>query len=515
MSLSFFPEPFEDELLYSLMARVREMTGLSHYAVINMFLGKSEAWVTVDLPLRLNQVAACIGSEVMSCRDLIERHTLFSYYMGFLDCSAYAHARQLAAEGWTGVGARHIKRRMPSVGRSRYLRFCVNCVNADKKMSGIAGWRRTHQCPGVFVCPEHGAELLESEISSSRAKLLFSPPGDEVTARRVLNPFPTAIATSIASSTAWLLAHPQKAIGTAVLQRRMRLILGDRDWIDRKRDEVAKEDLHQAILKHYGAECIENLGMNPRSPSWIAKTYQAPNISQKHPLHYLLVLDFLGLGSSSLFDAQLDERKSTSERRRKAEASAARQPRAGLELRIGKHRGKVKAFVLATPSASRTDVVAKHGWAVDFLRKHDRKWLDNLLPLTLRAGGTRVDWVQRDQELSAKVRRAADAMLRAPDRPRRATRTRLVHSVDFARLVQCLPRLPTTAQALAASVEDELTFQRRQIQWAAERFLKKGAGSCTRAKLISGSNRKKGLRPELLPEIDELVRQINNGALVE
>ena len=231
MSLSFFPEPFEDELLYSLMARVREMTGLSHNAVINMFLGKNEGWVTVDLPLRLNQVSACIGSEVMSCRDLIERHTLFSYYMGFLDCPAYAHARQLAAEGWAGSGAKHIKRQISPIGRPSYLRFCANCADADKEVSGIAGWRRSHQCPGVFICPEHGAELLESEISSSRAKLLVSPPGGQVTARRVLNPFPTTIAMSLASSTAWLLAHPQEAVGLAVLRSRMRLLLGDKGWI--------------------------------------------------------------------------------------------------------------------------------------------------------------------------------------------------------------------------------------------------------------------------------------------
>ncbi len=494
------------------MARVREMTDLSHHAVINMFLGNDGAGVTVDLPLRLNQVATCIGHEVMSCDDLIERHTLYAYYMGFLDCSAYAHARQIAAEGWTGVGVRHIKRQLSPIGRSKYLRFCADCVNADKKMAGISGWRRLHQCPGVFVCPEHGTELLESDISSSRTKVLISPSGYEVTARRILNPFPATIALSIASSTAWLLAHPQKAVGIATLRRRVRCLLGDKGWMYGRGGNIASEDLRQAILEHYGAKCLQALGINPSLRSWSTQTYATARGSQKHPLHYLLLLNFLGLSSSHLFDARLDERTSTPERPRAAGVIAASQPRAGFELRRLEHRAKVRAFLSVMPGASRKDVTAKHSWTVCYLRNHDREWLDDQLPQH-SAGGKTLDWAQRDEELAAKVLRNAAEMLRALGRPRRISRTRLVYSLDFPGIVHCMQRLPMTSQALAASVEDELTFQRRQIQWAADQFIGKGADSCTRAKLILGANRQKGLRPELLSEIDELVRRINNSAV--
>lgn len=508
--LAFFPEPFEDELLYGLMARVREMMGISHHAAVTSFFGTGQKWVTVDLPVGLDRVSARIGREVMSCADLIDRHTLFAYYMRFLDRSAYGRAREVAADGWKGVGPTHLKLHASGIVSPRRLRFCPDCVHRDRVAAGIAGWRRSHQCPGVFVCPEHGTGLLESGVGSTHSGSVIACPGDGGGVKPVPNPFRAATAGRIASATAWLLAHPQEPVGIAGLCERTRSLLGDSGWITASRGRVNIGDLHAAILGYYGAECLRVLGMNPGAVHWVAQTYRGSPRSRTHPLHHLLLLEFLHLGPSDLFDARIGGRWAAPRPGRSPRTTVVWRPR---ECSILRHRAKVEGFLKKVPDASRNDVTGAHGWAVDVLRKHDRSWLDAVLPVGRRRPISPVDWARRDRELAEKVLRAVQAVRSASDRPQRITRTRLVRLVDFPRLALCLPRLPETANALAASVEDELAFQRRQLRWAAERLVGEDAGSCTRAKLIAHVKRKKTLRAELLPEVDELVSEINSGSV--
>lgn len=75
-----------------------------------------------------------------------------------------------------------------------------------------------------------------------------------------------------------------------------------------------------------------------------------------------------------------------------------------------------------------------------------------------------------------------------------------------------LVALPLTTETITMLVEDDITFQRRQFRWAAERLIREGVKSCTRSKLIVATHRQKNLLPEMLPEIDELVRKINDSA---
>lgn len=510
---AFFPEPFEDELLYSLMARVREMIGLSNKAVIEAFFGKGRhtSGVTVGLPVRLDQVSARLGRELISCADLIDRHTLHAYSMRFLDRPTYERTRKIAADGWTGVGTGSMSFASRMIDDPRRLRFCPDCVQRDRAAAGIAGWRRVHQCAGVFVCPEHAVGLFESGVSSVRSDQVVACPGDERGARQVANPFQATTAQRIASATAWLLAHPEEPVGFADLRERMRSLLVDKDWVTKPRGEINMGDLHEALLVYYGADCLRAFGIDPAARYWLAQTYRGRDNSRIHPLQYLLLLEFLGLGPSDLFDARPGLRSTSERLRRTQEAANSRKPRVGLEHRLAKHRAKVEAFLSGQPDASRSDTAGTVRHSVYYIRKHDRSWLDAVFPEKLADHNSSVDWAQRDQEFADKVLRAADVILSSPDRPRRVTLSSLVKLVSSSSLTLSLPRLPLTAHAIAVSVEDRIAFQRRQIRWAAGCWVREGAEFCTRAKLIGRINQGGNLSIELQPEVDELVSEINSG----
>lgn len=50
--------------------------------------------------------------------------------------------------------------------------LCCSCVEQDVKHIGVSYWRRTHQIPGVYVCPEHGRALRYMEGANA---FLYSP----------------------------------------------------------------------------------------------------------------------------------------------------------------------------------------------------------------------------------------------------------------------------------------------------------------------------------------------------
>lgn len=54
--------------------------------------------------------------------------------------------------------------------------FCVVCVNKDIKTIGMSYWRRSHQLPGMYACPEHGQALRYVEKNNA----FLSPPSTYV-----------------------------------------------------------------------------------------------------------------------------------------------------------------------------------------------------------------------------------------------------------------------------------------------------------------------------------------------
>ncbi|MFX8335603.1 TniQ family protein, partial [Acinetobacter baumannii] len=43
-----------------------------------------------------------------------------------------------------------------------HLRFCTDCRLEMTTQVGETWWRRSHQLPGVLMCPDHGCLLVDS-----------------------------------------------------------------------------------------------------------------------------------------------------------------------------------------------------------------------------------------------------------------------------------------------------------------------------------------------------------------
>ena len=164
--VSHLPIPYEDELLYSIVARYGEMTGYVDSSSSNLDLfGRTFGHASSRAPSALSAMAKRLPLSLnISARDLVSRHTLLPYYYAYFPeirrekAIAEALAQNGRADKATGIGAKPLT--PPSA-----LRFCPRCLDAMENANQDLHWKRVHQLAIVTLCPEHGCDLLVSSIT--------------------------------------------------------------------------------------------------------------------------------------------------------------------------------------------------------------------------------------------------------------------------------------------------------------------------------------------------------------
>ncbi|MCZ8295227.1 MAG: TnsD family Tn7-like transposition protein [Hylemonella sp.] len=135
-------------------------------------------------------------------------------------------------------------------------------------------------------------------------------------------------------------------------------------------------------------------------------------------------------------------------------------------------------------NAIRAAAPADYAW----LYRHDRAWLmSTTKPIKkLPESGTRIDWAQRDAELSQKAMAYA-ATLRNQSSPTRVTKTRLLRPLGESMVRKNVHRLPLLDGVLERMSETHANFRRRRVDRAIAMLASSAAGlQMWRVKRLSG-----------------------------
>lgn len=159
----YFRDPYQDELLYSNIARIYFTSGKSNIkSVLVDIYNKSTKIPSIYFPSNLKAFCDNIPNEQYTPEYLINNHTLFPIYSPFLTVyrrneimqeMIYSNGNGLYTK--LGAAAGSICREL------KVLTYCPVCVVNDFNKYGEAYFHRIHQVQGVFVCPEHGCKLKE------------------------------------------------------------------------------------------------------------------------------------------------------------------------------------------------------------------------------------------------------------------------------------------------------------------------------------------------------------------
>jgi hypothetical protein len=301
--IEHFQDPLPDEILYSVWARLSELSNFHTLAdVFEELFNNRKIKPIVDLPCHLGHFfdrlpfGHCYTIDV-----LINDHTLLPFYAPFLSPERYTTLREQMISG----NGKAVQRRAGilniRIPQPLYLRYCPMCVEHDREEFGACYWHRLHQVPGVVVCPTHAIFL---ENSTVHAQSTFSRQ-EFISAERVISTPVSRQAESsplytfcrdIALDAAYLLNNPTSSLGLEFLQKQYFAMLAQNSFLTLA-GLVRKADLIKAFVDYYPAELLRQLNCEVHyarnRQTWLTSL---PHRSKHtlHPLHHLLAIRFFG-----------------------------------------------------------------------------------------------------------------------------------------------------------------------------------------------------------------------------
>jgi len=308
--LARIPPLHADELLYSWVARVGVRAYLRYRQdLVQLIWGDDHHRSSVDLPVRLGIVADQAEGILGDAQNVLWKATLFPLYAPFVPLErrqevAEAMTTREAGKGSKVKGLTSLRLRTPPS-----LRYCPECWKRDDKREIERYWRRTHQCPGAFVCPWHERALFYSDASwASRERVQEFVPAAQVRegrGRRIpVRDRDVQVCLNVAKSCRWLLNVNEKCPGPVRLTGAYRTALREHDLV-RPSGRICPE-FGDFVSRKVGPAMMKTAS---RSLGWAKDWPQQmllPSRSSRtcySPLQHLLLMSALGHTAENFFAA--------------------------------------------------------------------------------------------------------------------------------------------------------------------------------------------------------------------
>lgn len=165
MKVSYFPELYPDELLYSYLARLSAHNGfMTNRMALEILYGNIS--VVPDV-LFANPLSADFRRQLTSRYPmdlLVQGHTMLPYYTRFMPAEKQKMAYQVITGETAGI-IRDLVAYPKDRKRTRYyLRYCPFCVKTDRITYGEAYFHRIHQAIHQNICRIHHCYLKDTAI---------------------------------------------------------------------------------------------------------------------------------------------------------------------------------------------------------------------------------------------------------------------------------------------------------------------------------------------------------------
>lgn len=164
--LTWFPTPYPNELLYSVLCRYYVSSGMQEHSFVKQQLFGTRPNVRM-LTLYPNDTVQILSKQlpagVFNARDIILQNTLFMYYTRMYG----QEKREELLEDLLHGRSRTPTHLWKTFTKSDYTpRYCPICVQEDTKIYGEAYYHVEHQIPISSVCVHHKCWLQQIDIDN-------------------------------------------------------------------------------------------------------------------------------------------------------------------------------------------------------------------------------------------------------------------------------------------------------------------------------------------------------------
>lgn len=298
MTGGFFPTPYPDECLYSVLCRYYSRCGGAGYeAVCKMLFGGLQNLVgTIYLPIKSERTDYWASPESGVTRAVVAiNHTLYPYFAPTYTLELLVEIERVLNGGVPALT--HDRTIVLKSRRSwlKYLRYCPLCVAEDIAEYGETYWHRKHQFPGSYFCTKHQIRLANSHITTKRTISGFYPASSETqvgavdTAADIFDKHKDKC-LKIGWESEWLLEN-----GLSI------------DWHENGRDKYLKLFRDKGIASVHGIRCDSNalndavndywgqdfldalFSETPIFPEWLSRIHMNM-MSRFLPLQHILLM---------------------------------------------------------------------------------------------------------------------------------------------------------------------------------------------------------------------------------
>ena len=142
-------QPYPDEFMAGHMYRLIYRNGFERASqlAVELPIARGDNGLGIFGPMH-KRVAELCG---ISVEDYLSRHSLQNLIFG-------CQTRRPSEDSVTGMTPYLFNANVPAAGRP--IRLCPECRDEDLKMFDYAYWHRSHQVPGVDLCPTHSVPLM-------------------------------------------------------------------------------------------------------------------------------------------------------------------------------------------------------------------------------------------------------------------------------------------------------------------------------------------------------------------
>ena len=312
--MTFFPVPYEDEVLYSVLARYHVRSGnISYKATMRDLFGATSVTAVMDLPSNIHNLVNNMPLNSRYTEEyLIKNHTLFPFYSAFLP----PERAEKVLESMKGENGGSVYSRTgimaSSVTLNQYFKFCPVCAKEDKLQYGELYWHRVHQIPGVLVCPKHYVPLYNSLVPvRGYNKYQYKAASEENCVKPDID---VMYADDIFEKLVRLTEDAQVLLNSDFEKRNI-------EWYKEQylakmtemgfatvNGKVHRKRLIKEFINYYGEEFLDMVQSSvdvDNDSNWLMDMIRKKN-KTAHPIRHLLLSRFLGISLQDLFNKKME-----------------------------------------------------------------------------------------------------------------------------------------------------------------------------------------------------------------
>jgi len=283
--------PYRDEILYSQIARLFDHvleSSVSH-GLVKLF-GNYNYKATIDLPNHLDSLFSNYYYRFEDSVDsIIWKYTLYPFYEPFFRMNKRTRVLTLM-KGFSGSLIHIISGINTSrLERSRYPKYCPQCILDSRTQLREPYWQRVHQVPGLIVCPIHNVFINEYRPSFEELNQSMFIPAERLSGKSLT-------VTRNKNNTLFMMSK----MLDEVLNHRLFFDVNTVDYKDRLKNSIYKKGsimnysaFVDDLTKYYGLEALKIYFPSYKAPlQWIPTVVRKPS-ECFDPIKHLLLNNFM------------------------------------------------------------------------------------------------------------------------------------------------------------------------------------------------------------------------------